>query len=227
LIAVIIAVVVILAITAIFWTGRLPDNVTGVGGERFTFIYRAEDGAILEQKGASDTDFLPEREVPVLPGKVFAGWDKDLTGAGEYLDTTAKYVDVRNDDHVVALPAVYGSKSAALKLPLKILGMVDLCGMDITLSYDTSLLDFAGHEQDDIGVTVDSDTEPGLIYVRFVSAANASGEIDLSVLSFKVKGEEKTDTDIRVFVKDTVRLDGENNIVPAPYNVLDGKLYIY
>lgn len=226
----IVCVCIIIAIALSVIVYKKAVKHIGEGGHfpDYYITYKTDDGTILARDGIQRTaPAISKTLIPENPGRVFIGWDKDIRTAEGDIETIAQYLDVKNENNVIALSTRYGKLGDIVKFPLRVLGNVKLCGADITLSYDTELLKFIKDEKTDKAVTVEKDSKACLIYVRFVGADNANGELDLTDLCFKVMGTEQADTDIKILVKDIVQIDSENNIVSADYGVVDAKMYIY
>jgi len=223
-----IIVLLIIVIAGVYFLKlSIPQNVKN-DNTSIEVVFTSEDGLFL---GKSDIHpkmpVTPIKRVNEPSGKVFVGWDKDLTNVTENIQTKEMYLDVSKDENVVALPTNYGTNGEIINEPLKILGKVNLCAIDVILTYDTDKLEFIKGDNIDKDVVVKNDKKPGLIYVRFVSGSNVTGAIDLSELKFKVKSQDKGVTDIKVLVKEIVKLDKDNKTILAQYNVLDAKIYLY
>ena len=133
----------------LYYTDRMGSKSEDGGKPAdFHITYRKNDGTILAREGVyAGKPALPKMPVPELGGKVFAGWDKDISVAGGDIETTAKYADVSGADNVISLPARYGTAGDVFKLPLKILGKVESCGSGTTLMNNAGVLEVGGNER--------------------------------------------------------------------------------
>ena len=224
----VICIILLIAVITLLINSLHEKQHIATNGNHNTVTFCSSDGIIL------GTEIVKDGSVVSLPhdnlspaGTVFTGWDKELINIFENTRITAKCIDVSNDDNVVALETVYSKAGNNVSIPLKIMGKVNLCAVDLCITYDETKLKFEKAESVDPAVTIEKEKETGLLYVRFVSSANAEGEADLGNLVFKPTNGESNEIKLQVVVKEMVRLDDKNELISVPYNIVDGKIYVY
>lgn len=161
---------------------------------------------------------------PEVPGKVFTGWDKEISEIKDDTKTKAQYIDVSGEKNVFAFPTMYAYESEEIVLPLKLLGNVKLCGADLVIGYEAKVLEYIGCDTHDESLTIEADTENGLLYLRYVESSNTNGEVDLANLKFKALSVEETSTLVQIRIKEAVELNDGNEIVETEYGAVDGKI---
>ena len=214
-------------VVIVLWNnaGNESSNNGSAGKDYITYYVEDNIFAQVEKDGENR---LPLENPNEISGKVFVGWDKTVAEiqTGNIDEVYAKHIDTKGEVNVIVLPAAYAQEDELVNLPLKLMGDVELCGIDIILAYDAEAIEYMSCTSLDADATTNYDEEAGLIYLRYVSASNTTAEVDLANLQFKVKDDSAESAKIEVHVKEAVALDESNQIIKADYGVIDGTIYI-
>lgn len=205
---------------------------TGNGGEGGTSGQSGE-----EQKEHVYADSSQSVQVPItdpqyvyLPKEqsgedlVFSGWEENP--ADSQGDLTAKYQDVSQIQNAIVIPAVYGQGGEQVSVPLRICGQVDLCALDLRVSYDKELLHYEGSTNQDEDLLINCDEENGVLFINFLRLVNLEEQFDFASLVFEVTTTHECDTTLLLDVVEAVVLDEEQQIRFCNFSVVDGVVHL-
>ena len=206
-------------------------SFSGGGGsisnnEAYTVTFIDKPGSVYEVKKVQKESSVKISGIPTLSGSVFTGWDTDLRSINSNISINAKWTDVSETDNVIAAPSCYASAGDTTTIPFKLCGKVNLCGMDIAVSFDNHLLEFLEYKNEDDDVIVNYNADTGIIHLNLTSSKNISGEIDLCELCFKVKATEISDSKLTISAKEIVAFDDNNDFIKPSFKLIEPNLYL-
>jgi len=106
---------------------------------------------------------------------------------GSYYDT-----DLDNLETVLSIESTQSSPSSTVQMPIKIINAENIGNMNITLTYDSSVLSALSLASGDI--TSDSqfvhNIQPGMINISLVDDNGINGNGSIAIITFNVIGEE-------------------------------------
>lgn len=178
---------------------------------------------ILEMPPLVSTEIPIDKPVVVeLPED--AQPDKTMVFQERRGETAAVYQDVSEQKNVLAIPAAYGVIGETVTVTLGVYGQVELCAMDLRLTYDPAQLKFLGYEAEGDALILNGE-ERGVIYANYLLVENASEGFDLCTLSFQILTGETCDSVITPQIIEMVAMDG-GDIVACDYSVVPGQIHL-
>ena len=155
---------------------------------------------------------------------VFRGWEENPAGSQD--DLVAKYQDVSQFQNAIVIPAVYGQGGEQVSVPLRICGQVDLCALDLRVTYDEELLHYAGSTGQDEDLLINCDEENGVLFLNFLRLVNLEEPFDFANLVFDVDTTHACDTALQLEVVEAVALDEDQQIRFCNFSVVDGVAHL-
>lgn len=155
---------------------------------------------------------------------VFSGWEENP--ADSQGDLVAKYQDVSQVQNAIVIPAVYGQGGEQVSVPLRICGQVDLCALDLRVTYDKELLRYAGSADQDEDLLINCDEENGVLLINFLRLVNLEEQFEFANLVFDVTTTHACDTTLWLDVVEAVALDEEQQIRFCNFSVVDGVAHL-
>ena len=151
----------------------------------------------------------------MLQGYVFNGWDADLTSIAKDMTVLPLREKLSDEKTVIALSDGYGVTGDSVSVPITLCGKVEVCCFEIKITYDKTLLQFIEFSNEDAGITVNCDSENGIIYLNYISTQNTTGQVDLCDVTFKLIGTSNVQTSLNISVDLAVKVtdaDGYENV---------------
>lgn len=114
-------------------------------------------------------------------------------------------------------------------MPVQLCGEVCVSGFDISISYDSDVLQLKEILDKDEDVMVNSD-EPGIIKLNFISTENTIGDVDMCKLKFIINSKTES-TPIKIKVnsiyafEDSKKLENDKLIKPE-YYIVDSNVVV-
>lgn len=178
-------------------------------------------------------DAQPDPTDPALdPGYVYlpvddpeqAHEDYVLRGyaKGENGQTLGRFLDVGDRKNVIALDAFRANGGETVSIPLRLCGQVELCAVDLKISYDTERLKYVGCENDDDDLIVNCNAEKGVILVNFVRIVNLEENFKFCDLLFEVITTLECESVLTVEIEQAVCLDAAGDILFPDAAAADG-----
>ena len=177
-------------------------------------VYPAEPERVTlphGQKPESDQLLLQQEKVPA-----------DEEG-GEPEDV---YHDVSKLPNVIAVPSGYVDQGSQVSVPLRVCGIVNLCGLDIQLRYDPTLVRLSGIQNQNSNVMFNNKAEEGVLLLNFISLENMTGSFDLGELQFEALVPDTCLSPINIEVVDLAVMNESNEPVPVKYTATGGTLWL-
>lgn len=141
---------------------------------------------------------------------------------GENGQTLGCFLDVSDRENVIALDAFRADGGETVRVPLRLCGQVELCAVDLKISYDTERLKYVGCENDDDDLLVNCDADKGVILVNFVRIVNLEENFKFCDLLFEVVTTLECESVLTVEIEEAVCLDAAGDIVFPDAAAADG-----
>lgn len=188
------------------------------GGEENEHAYA--DSSQSVQVPITDPQYVYLPEDQSGEDLVFSGWEENP--ASNQGDLVAKYQDVSQIQNAIVIPMAYGRAGEQVSIPLRICGQVDLCALDLRVTYDKELLHYAGSTNQDEDLLINCDEENGVLLINFLRLVNLEESFDFTELVFDVITTHECDTALQLDVVEAVALDEEQQIRFCKFSVVDG-----
>ncbi len=219
-----ILIVVFLIVTIVVATSLLKSNDTSYSTEGYQVNFFVE-GSLFDVKFVKQGESVYPDEIGFIPGKIFTGWDADLTEIKKDVATNAVFIDTTEKVNCFALDSVYCVAGEKVLMNLMLCGNIDLSTADFSISYNKDILHLEEIQNLDPSFVVNSDEGNGIIYCSMLFDGNTpEGEIDCMQLVFSVS-ESGTDTELDFNFEDSSRVIN-NEIVDAETNSIPGKVHV-
>ncbi|MBR1970609.1 MAG: S-layer homology domain-containing protein [Clostridia bacterium] len=203
------------------FSGNSPDPNVKI----YEIAFSDGSGSLLSQQTLFPGEKVNPPEEPKKIGHIFSGWDTDLRN----IDTTkiikALWTKTDGESNYFTLPVKYTLNENTIDLPIALCGKVDLCAFDIEIQYDKNCLEFIEISEEDDDVVSNHIFDEGVIKLNFMNSKNITGEIDICNMQFKVLNNTPS-SEIKIIVKEVVKLDENGEFVNPEYNVHNGEVYV-
>lgn len=193
----------------------------------YTVIFLNDDESILKQVtvekgGAPHFPGIPS----MMQGYAFDGWSEDLSSITR--DTVVFPVREKISDgkNIILLSDAYGKTEDVVTMPLMLCGEVEICCFEATVEYDTSVLRFAGFENEDPCMTVSCNEETGTVHLNYISTQNTTGQVDLCDLLFEVIGTKKTQSGVNITIAHAAIAVGDEEYEAAECDVRNADVMV-
>lgn len=167
-----------------------------------------------------------EPEYIYLPSADLSEADEDYVFQGfissEEGEKLGSFLDVSDSKNVITLDSFHGSGGEQVSVPLRACGQVELCAVDLEISYDTERLRYVGFENADDDLLVNCDEERGSIMVNFVRIVNIEDNFKFCDLLFEVITTLECESTLAVEVVEAVCVDDAGSIVFPSAASVDG-----
>ena len=202
-----------------------PENEPVNGNEKYVVRFITDDGIPIlikeSKKGGAFNTPTPPRKI----GYIFNGWIGDYSNITQNTDIIASYTNVSNIVNAICADTVYSSCDLEFNILIGIYGEVNFCGLDMDITYDSSLLELIAVTNVDNCVIQNSSTD-GIIHLNYVTTNNTTGEVTFLNLKFKSKVTTKAETNLQINVNSMYSLDNNESLTPSEYQVLQNKIFI-
>lgn len=141
--------------------------------------------------------------------------------SGEDGQTLGCLLDVSDMENVITLDAFRAVGGERVRVPLRVCGEVELCAVDLKITYDADRLEFVGYENADDDLIVNC-KEKGKISVNFVRIVNLEDNFTFCDLLFDVITTLECESILTVEIVEAVCLDGADSIVFPDSTAADG-----
>lgn len=206
---------------------EINDKENQTSKEKFVVRFITDSGIPISTKECKKGETLMPPTPPYRIGKIFVGWN----GEGEYTNITrntdiiANYTDISKISNAISADTVYASGTATFEVAVGIYGMVDFCGLDMDITYDSGLLEYVDSTEVDDCVMLNS-VAKGVIHMNYATANNTTGEVSFMTLRFKSKVNIKTETSLRISINSMYSLENGDELVSSKYQVIQNKIVI-
>ena len=193
-----------------------PPTDTNEPKPNYTVTFLNDDKSIFKQVTVVSGEAPTSPGTPtMLQGYVFNGWDADLTSITKDMTVLPLREKLSDEKTVITISDGYGVTGDSVPVPIALCGKVDICCFEIKITYDKTLLQFVEFSNEDAGITVNCDSENGIIYLNYISTQNTTGQVDLCDVTFKLIGTSNVQTSLNITVDLAVKVtdtDGYENV---------------
>lgn len=182
-------------------------------------------GSLLSQQTLFAGDIVNPPEEPKKVGYIFSGWDADLRNINMTNIICAIWTQTDDKSNYFTLPVKYTFNENVIDMPITLCGDVDLCAFDIEIQYDKNSLEFIEITEEDDDIVSNHIADSGIIKLNFMNSKNITGEIDICNMQFKALNNNPS-SEIKIIVKEVVKLDDNGEFVNPSYNVHNGKVFV-
>ena len=210
----------ILASGVAFWIAKdIVSNRQSETMEKHTVTFAYQDGTIIETKEVSHgKGVFP----PQLADKgVFRGWSSGFNIVEADVEAHPVYHTIA-ENNLFYFDSVYVQEGKEFSLDLYVGGQVSISSGELTLAYDTDVLDFVGTS--DGGPCTVAETTEGEIVLRFDSDTTIKEEALLSQLRFYAKEKDAYATEV-VLKASKMMVVAEGQEIPADCATINNKVF--
>lgn len=224
---ILIALSIFLAIVLIVVGVLVIKNIDNKKECEVTFL--SNDGTILKvdvvEKGQSAN---PPVKPQMTFGTVFKSWDVDISKITSNMKVNPVCEDISKKENVFAVEGAYGKSGGTVIVPIRLCGDVCVSAFDLTISYDSAVLELISVKED--GGVIYNDETPGKINLNYVSVENTTADVDVCYLEFSIKSEiEQSAISIemnKIYAYDEkVQTDNVKMIVPK-HTIVNGTVFV-
>lgn len=236
IIILILAVVLAAAIVSLIILGQREEpgvdqgsNSNSVSKDQYTVTFYSNDGTVLKidsvEKGKTAN---PPAEPQMLYETVFQSWDTDISSVKKNLEVRPICEDVKEKQNIFAIEGAYGKSGGTVIVPIRLCGEVCVSAFDMTISYDSNVLDLISVSED--GAVLYNDEIPGKIRLNYVSTDNTVADVDICFLEFSIKaptGQIPVNLEMHSIYACKDSLESENDDLYVPeYSIINGNVYV-
>ena len=202
-----------------------PPTDTNEPKPNYTVTFLNDDKSIFKQVTVVSGEAPVSPGVPtMLQGYLFDGWDADLSSITKDMTVLPLSEKISNDKTVIALSDGYGVTGNSVSVPITLCGKVNVCCFEIKITYDKSLLQFIEFSNEDSGITVNCDSENGIIYLNYISTQNTTGQVDLCDATFKLIATNDVQIPLNITVDIAVKITENDSYEKVDCDVRNGEI---
>ncbi len=221
-IIIIILILIVIAVIAVISVGMIYSK-TNMKEHRVSFY--SDDGTLLAtEQVVHNMPATPPNNPTLTYGKIFKDWDTDITSVKKDLEIYPNYTDFTDKANVFALSGAYGKQGNTVVVPLVLCGDVYLSGFDISVNYDSNILELDSVFNEDGAVLYNTEAE-GVIRINYVSINNTTADVDVCSLKFLIKGEAEQ-TDLKISAHSICANNDDETFYKPQSNLIDSTIYI-
>jgi len=209
----------IILLIAVVLTAIIP----AVAKHKVVF-YSADNSVMLIDEVGRKNAATPPVEPQMPEGLIFTSWDKDISSVRKDMDVHPICKDIKDIDNAFALAGAYGKPRENVIVPFVLSGNVCICGFDLTVRYDSEVLQLESVFDEDGAILYNADV-PGEIRINYVSLGNTTGGVDLCKFKFTVIGEAD-ETEIKTEMVSIYSENEDLSLSKADFELVDSTVYI-
>ncbi len=160
---------------------------------------------------------------PSKAGATFLGWSGNYTNVSQNESVVAIYNDCKN---VFTVESVSGSIGNTVTVLVSIDGIVKTCGFDMTLYYDSSILELTSYDSNlDLDIVVNTQSLENGIILNFSAATEKTKSREIIALTFRIKNTTADATNVTIKMTSIKEIDG-TAIVDSTCKFVEGVVKI-
>ena len=198
------------------------DVVTPTEPEQiaFTVTFLDVDGSVcrVQQVNKGKAAFAP-----TIEKAGFLGWRGNYINVQQDETVTAVYADSKNVFHIAS---AQGKPGDMVSVRVCLNGNVELCGLDMNLSYDPSLEIVSVNDEMDMDIVVNAYEPERIIRFNFSSAMNKKRAMDIMELTFRITGTNADAYGVQLSAN-AVKALVDNRVEDTDYTILNGVVYVH
>lgn len=196
------------------------------GYRQVTFL--DHDGTVLSEQSVLSGQTAAPPVVDGREGYIFAGWDGDYSKVYEHCAFTALYIP-DDSPNVFTVSSADGAVGEEVVVSVALSGAVRLCGYDMNLVYDNSVLELVSLDSElSMDVLANPIVKEGRVKFNFgsrIERTNGGGIMDIT---FRVLRDDVSYTPITIKPVEVIAIDPADSMkfIDADFTVLAGGVRI-
>ena len=185
----------------------------------YTVAFAYQSGEVIETKQVKEGRGVhpPEFDAP----GVFQGWSKPINNITEDTEVHPLYYSIA-DENLFCFDSVYVKEGEEFTVKLMLTGEVNISSAELTLQYDTDVMEFVkSNDKDHCAL---SDKGDGNLILQLSSDAPLTEKTLLSEIRFKALKKDVYSSQIDLICKNA-KLKQSGVDVPATVSTLNNKIY--
>lgn len=182
-------------------------------------------GKLLETQEVKDGAGAKPPVPELVIGKLFKGWDKELSCIKSDLEVNAVFEELGESQNVFSVDNVYIKNGEEVVVNVDLRGKIELATADFTVNYDNKKLKLKEVKFADAGIEHNSLPEKGQVKCSLMAVENITGEVDCLQLVFTKTKEDFSKCDITVSVDNASKIQ-KDKIVDAPFKTVNGSVTV-
>ena len=185
----------------------------------YTVTFAYQDGTVIEAKQVKDGRgvFPPDFDAP----GVFQGWSKPINEVTADIEVHPLYHTIE-DENLFCFDSVYVKEGDEFSIALTLDGEVNISSAELTISYDTDVMEFVGAQNED-RCTV-KDGGDGNLILSLQSDTPVVERTTLAEIRFKALKKDVYSSQIDLICKEP-KVSQSGVEVPATASTLNNKIY--
>lgn len=185
----------------------------------YTVTFAYQDGSVIETKQAKEGRgvYPPDLDAP----GVFQGWSKPINNITADTEVHPLYYSIA-DENLFCFDSVYVKEGEEFAIELILTGEVNISSAELTVSYDTDVMEFVGSSEDNY-CTISNEGD-GNLTVCMNSDEPLKEATLLSEIRFKALKKDVYSSQIDLICK-SAKVSQSGADVPATVSTLNNKVY--
>ncbi len=210
---------------------RAPD-----GGDPITVSINTPEGEYVTEYGTHQEIDL-NRPSNLSEELVFTGWKEQKTlnrieggepASGDILILTPETADIGGRKNAIYNNAVYAHTGQEFTVPVRVGGDTELCVLDLSISYDPSVMEFVRFENTDGDAAINCKQEEHKILISFVTTKNITSDTLLTDIVFRPVSEEHISSQLTYTVTDIASWNSsKKELADTEYGITAGDIVMY
>ena len=188
--------------------------------EDYTVKFAYQDGTVIGEKTVqSGKGVFP----PIPEGvDVFRGWSGAVNNVESDIEVHPLFYEITDDGNLFYFNSVYVQEGEQFTLDLYLSGKVNISSAELTILYDTEVMEYVGTESTDI--CNETEHNSGEIKLMLNSNSPLKAKTELAQITFKAKKKDVYATEIELGCKHAV-LKEAGKETPVTASTINNKIY--
>lgn len=202
-----------------------PLCVSG-GYKQVTFL--DDDGTVLSEQLVLSGQTAAPPAVSGREGYIFAGWDGDYSRIYNNCSFTARYIP-DDSSNVFTVSSADGAVGEEIVISVALSGAVKLCGYDMNLLYDNSVLEFVSLDSElSMDIVANPIVKDGRVKFNFGSRTERTAGGGIMDITFRILKKDRMYTPVTLSPVEVIAIDPADpmKFIDADYTVLAGGVRI-
>ena len=180
-----------------------------------TVVFRDHTGAEISSCKAFSVEEVPRPAIPIREHYVFTKWTPDYQQAQNKTTMTATYV-AEDAANIFAISSESAAVGEMVTVTVQLQGTVAVCGLDMRLQYDPSVLEYVEHDSEfAFDIVANHIASDGSIRFNYSSRRNKTSGGTLLAVTFRVKDTKALHTDLSLRPVDVLVTDPDTGVITA------------
>lgn len=212
---------VVLSIAVLFIVkGIKTTEKQNSSDESYTVTFAYQDGTVIDEKSVVSGKGV----FPPMPDSdnVFRGWSGAINSVESDIEVHPMFYEITDDENLFYFNSVYVQEGEEFTIDLELSGQVNLSSTELTVSYDTEVMEYVKSDCTDI--CKETEHKSGEIKLSVDSSSPLTANSSLAQITFKAKKKDVYATEIEVSCTDAVIKEaGKETTVTA--STINNKIY--